>query len=158
VQAFNEGPDAMTPSIYEDALARPDLFHWFGITETEFDQWLTTLPLRIHPGLVAFWRRTGGGDLFESETILGPLVADDSDNVLVVNEVHWNKGLPRDMLIFHTGMNISASFVDQRRHRNRCVSLRPDSYDIGRQFDTFSDWYQETLRFEYAARYGLPSN
>jgi hypothetical protein len=99
VQAFNEGPDAMTPSIYEDALARPDLFHWFGITETEFDRWLTTLPLRIHPGLVAFWRRTGGGDLFESETILGPLVADDSDNVLVVNEVHWNKGLPRDMLI-----------------------------------------------------------
>ena len=147
----------MLPTIYEDARAHPSLFHWFGVSEAEFEAWLSALPLRIHPGLVEFWRRTGGGDLFESETILGPLVADTSDNVLAVNEYHWIKGLPRNMLIFHIGLNVSASFVDQRRHRNRIVSFKPDSYDVESSFDTFSAWYRDNLRSEFAARYGLQS-
>jgi hypothetical protein len=146
---------AMLPTIYEDARAHPLLFRWFGVSRPEFEAWLTALPLRIHPGLVEFWRRTGGGDLFESETILGPLVADESDNVLALNEYHWSKGLPRNMLIFHIGLNVSASFVDQRRHRNRLVSFKPDSYDVEKSFDTFGAWYRENLRSEYGARYGL---
>jgi hypothetical protein len=131
------------------------LFHWFGVSEPDFEAWLEALPLLVHPGLVEFWRRTGGGDLFESETILGPLVADTNDNVLKVNEYHWSKGLPRDMLIFHIGLNVSASFVDQRRHRNRLVSFQPDSYNFEKSFDTFNTWYRENLRSEYAGRYGL---
>ena len=111
----------MIPTIYDDARAHPLLFHWFGISEPAFEAWLKALPLRVHPGLVEFWRRTGGGDLFESETILGPLVAEESDNVLEMNEYHWSKGLPRDMLLFHIGLNMTASFVDRRRHRNRFV-------------------------------------
>jgi hypothetical protein len=42
----------MPPTIFEDALTRPDLFHWFGVAESDFDAWLTALPLRVHPGLV----------------------------------------------------------------------------------------------------------
>jgi hypothetical protein len=145
----------MLPTIYDDARAHPNLFHWFGIVALEFDQWLPTLPLRVHPGLVAFWRQTGGANLFESETILGPLVMDESDNVLKMNEWHWSKGLPHDLLIFHIGLNVSASFVDRPRHRNRLVTLKADSYDVDRSFDTFSEWYRENLRSEYAERYGL---
>jgi hypothetical protein len=145
----------MLPTIYEDALAHPLLFHWFGVSGPDFEAWLTAFPLRIHPGLVEFWRRTGGGDFFESETILGPLVADKSNNVLAQNEYHWSKGLSRKMLIFHIGLNVSASFVDQRRHRNRLVLLKPDSYDVEKSFDTFNAWYRENLRSEYAVRYGL---
>jgi hypothetical protein len=145
----------MLATIYEDALAHPLLFQWFGVSEPEFEVWLAALPLRVHPGLVEFWRRTGGGDMFESETILGPLVTEESDNVLKMNEYHWSKGLPRDMLIFHTGLNMSASFVDQRRHRNRLISFKPDSYNVEKSFDTFNAWYQENLRSEYAERYGL---
>ena len=145
----------MLPIIYEDALRRPDLFLWFGVTEAEFENWLPALPLRVHPGLVGFWRRTGGGDLFESETLLGPLVEDEDDNVLKVNEYHWSKGLPSDLLIFHEGLCLSASFVDRPRHRNQLVSFRSGSYQIGRQFDTFNEWYQQTIRAEYAERYGL---
>jgi hypothetical protein len=46
------GFDHMPPTIFEDALTRPDLFHWFGVAESDFDAWLTALPLRVHPGLV----------------------------------------------------------------------------------------------------------
>jgi hypothetical protein len=145
----------MPPTIYEDALVRPDLFHWFGVVEAEFEPWLTALPLRVHPGLVSFWRRTGGGDLFESETLLGPLASNEGDNVLEMNEFHWNHGLPSDLLIFHTGHCLSASSVDRRRHRNRLITLSPNSYQIEHQFDTFNEWYQRTIRSEYSERYGL---
>jgi hypothetical protein len=145
----------MLPTIYEDALVRPDLFHWFGAVEAEFERWLTAFPLRVHPGLVSFWRRTGGGDLFETETLLGPLAPDENDNVLKVSEFHWNKGLPRDLVVFHTGLCLSASSVDMRRHRNRLVVIKPDSFEVAHCFDTFNGWYQNVLRSEYAERYGL---
>lgn len=144
-----------TPTIYEDAISRPDLFQWFGIGGAALEDWLTALPLRAHPGLVDFWRRTGGGDIFESETLLGPLATDESDNVLKVNEHHRSRGLPDQLLIFHIGLCMSASSVDQKRHRNRLVTLGPDSYRVMSTFDSFNDWYQNASRSEYASRYGL---
>lgn len=144
----------MSTTIYEDALTRPDLFHWFGIDEAEFDDWLMALPLQVHPGLVSFWRRTGGGDLFDTETIFGPLVSEESDNVLKVNELYWNKGLSRNMFLFHSGVCLSVSLVD-RRHRNRILSLKLGSFEIQHWFDTFNEWYKKTIRSEYAERYGL---
>jgi hypothetical protein len=53
----------MHPTIYEDAVVRPDLFLWFGVVEEDFEPWLTALPLRVHPGLVSFWRRTSSQQL-----------------------------------------------------------------------------------------------
>ena len=145
----------MPPTIYEDALLRPDVFHWFGVDRAEFETWLTALRLRVHPGLVSFWRRTGGGDLFETETLLGPMASDESDNVLKVSESYWRRGLSPDLVLFHTGLCLSASSVDMRRHRNRLVVLKPESFEVAQWFDTFNAWYQNTLRCEYAERYGL---
>lgn len=145
----------MSPTIYEDASVRPELFHWFGVAGAEFDAWITALPFRVHPGLVSFWQRTGGGDCFESETLLGPLAPEDGDNVQKVSEFYWNKGLRRDLLVFHTGMCLSASSVDMRLHRNRLVVLEPESFEVTMWFDTFNTWYRNTLRSEYAQRYGL---
>jgi hypothetical protein len=145
----------MPPTIHDDALARPDLFDWFGVAETEFEQWLTVLRLRVHPGLVSFWRRTGGGDCFETETLLGPLATDEGDNVLEMSEFYWNRGLSHDLLLFHSGMCLSASSVDMRRHRNRLVVFKPQTFEVVQWFDTFNAWYLNTLRSEYAQRYGL---
>ena len=146
----------MPPTIFEDALTRPDLFHWFGVAEPKFDVWLNALPLRVHPGLVSFWRRTGGGDCFESETLLGPLATGAGDNVIEISEFYWSKGLLRNLLVFHTGICLSASSVDMRHHRNRLVILKPETFEVAQWFDTFNAWYQNTLRSEYAERYGLP--
>ena len=142
-------------TIYEDHLARPELFRWYGISAPEFRTWLTALPLRVHPGLVSFWERTGGGELFESETLLGPLVPEDADNVLKVSEFHWNRGMSRDLMVFHTGLGLSASSVDFQQHRNWLVVFKPESYEVAQRFDTFNHWYHQTLRSEYAERYGL---
>ncbi len=75
----------MLPTIYEDALAHPLLFHWFGVSQPEFEAWLMALPLRVHLD----WWSSGdapGGDLLESETILGPLVADEKRATFWHNE------------------------------------------------------------------------
>ena len=147
----------MIPTIYDDALARPTLFLWFGAAQPQMDDRLRSLPFSAHPELLSFWRRTGGGEIFESETILGPLAEDEADNLLKVNELHWSKGLPSDRLIFHTGTTISASFADTRRQRNLLVSFKRDSYEIQESFETFSEWYREVPRKEFAKRYGLAS-
>ena len=143
------------PTIYEDAISRPDLFQWYGIDTALFEVWLAALPLRAHPGLVDFWRRTGGGNVFESETLLGPLSLNEDDNVLKMNEYHRSRGLPDGLLIFHVGVCVSASSVDRKHHRNRVVTLNPDSYRVTESFDTFNGWYQKALRSEYASRYDL---
>ena len=148
----------MSTSIYEDALARPDLFRWFGINSREFKLWLEALPVRVHPGLVDFWDRTGGGDIFESETLLGPLHPAEAENVLKMNEYHWNNGLSEEMVLFHIGTFMSASHVDFPKHRNSVVTFKNDSYEIAKKFATFGDWYTKTLRAEFADRYGLRSS
>ena len=144
-----------TPTIYEDAIRRPDLFLWFGDNGAQFEKWLAALPLSAHPDLVDFWRRTGGGDIFESATLLGPLAAGESDNVLKMSEYRWSRGLPDGLLMFHIGIYMSASSVDPKRHRARLVTSDPGSYRTTGFFNTFGDWYQKALRSEYASRYGL---
>jgi hypothetical protein len=143
--------------IFEDAAEGPELFHRFGVAELDFDQWLSALPMLIHPGLVSFWRRTGGGHFFASETILGPLHPDGKESVLEVNQFHWAEDLPRDMVLFHTGKFCSASRVDRRRHRNRLVTLKPDSYEVDREFATLRDWYSNAIRPSFRETYQLRS-
>lgn len=93
--------------------------------------------------------------MFETENLLGPLAPDENENVLKVSKFHWDNGLSRDLLVFHTGLCLSASSVDTRRHRNRLVVLSAESYESVHWFETFNDWYQQTVRSEYARRYGL---
>ena len=145
----------MAASIFEDSLARPELFHWFGIVESDFDRWLHELPCRVHPGLVAFWRRTGGGDVFESETLLGPLHPDESANVLKLTQFHWSKGLPNRFTLFHVGSFYSASDTSKTRHGPRLVTMKLGSYEVEKTYRTFHEWYSDALRSEFRGRYGL---
>lgn len=148
----------MQISIFEDAAERPELFHWFGIAELDFDQWLRALPMLIHPGLASFWRRTGGGHFFESETILGPLHPDGKESVLEVNQFHWAKGLPHDMVLFHRGKFCSASYADKQRHRRRLVTFKPGSYEVDCEFATFRDWYSNAIRPTFRETHQLRSS
>ena len=126
-----------------------------GIDGALFEVWLAALPLRAHSDSVDLWRRTGGGDIFESETLLGPLASVESDDLLKMNEYYWSRGLPDGLLIFHVGVCVSASSVDQKRRQHRLVTLSSDSYRVSRSFDCLNDWYQSVLRSEYASRYRL---
>ena len=73
VSAFDEG--TALSKWKDDARVRPDLFHWNGpIDPSRLQAWVDGNSwLGPCPGdLLAFWQETRGGDVLESETILGP--------------------------------------------------------------------------------------
>jgi hypothetical protein len=66
------GDATVIDQLEKDRAIRPDLFHFFGAIRAEkLDDWLRERTLTIPHDLKKFWCETGGGDLFESETILG---------------------------------------------------------------------------------------
>ena len=143
--------------IISDARLRPRLFRWNGkMDEVSLRRWLEEHDLggRCPSGLIAFWEQTGGGDVFESETILGPMGdADLGDDIIALNKELMSRGMPERFLVFHAGLLTSA--VDTIS--GDFVELGLPAFDVVRRFLSFDEWYRETLREEYGVRYGLRS-
>jgi hypothetical protein len=146
--------------ILEDASRKPQAFCWFGaIPDAEIQDWLNQNHIRLPLDLVELWRRTGGGDVFESETILRPNVpsvpakffvtGDDTDSA---NAAHRSSGLAKHLYVFQFGAFLSA--VDLRTMEYVTLS-EADSYSITSRFASLDDWYQGSLRAEFGSRYAL---
>jgi len=139
----------------EDAQRRPELFRWYGRPEDakfrawlESNRWLEQCP----PDLLKFWQETGGGDAFETETILGPSGDMPSgDDVVAVNRAMRSRGMPERFILYHTGLLMSAVDTTQGDY----VELDPATFSVRRRFRSLEDWYVLTLRKEYGQRYGL---
>lgn len=146
----------MNSLLYQDQAQRPELFVWNGpIPAERLDEWLSHRGLGIPEDLAQLWRETGGGDLFESETILSPLADDQKGNgVDEVNEFHQKRGLSSDYLIVQTGGYLTAIRLTDKKW----VLLDLDSYNEINQFDSFDAWYRSVLRAEFAQRYKLPTS
>jgi len=100
--------------------------------------------------LVDLWHELGGGDLFESETILSPFGSSAlGDDIQGVNELHFRQGLSPEYLLFHKGLYLSAVRLADGKY----VALF-DSYVPFKEYSSLEDWYSD-LRSEYAALYGL---
>ena len=143
----------MNAVLQADMAKRPDLFQFLGpIPPAQLNAWLSERRLTFPDDLKRIWLETGGGDMFKSETILGPHgkieLGDDIDSV---NEFHRQKGLPADWLIFHTGLDLTAVRMPTSEYAN----LGEDSYEVKETFKSFADWYANSIRKEYAFRYGL---
>lgn len=144
----------MTIALLDDAAKRPDLFNWNGaIGAQAVDRWLGERRLRAPDELRAVWAATGGGEIFESETILGPL-ADPAlgDDVESVNEHLRGQGLSPDYLVFHAGIG-GYTAVNQRDQS--LAQIDPKTYQPAASFPTFDEWYLQVIRAEYAQSYGL---
>jgi len=143
-------------SLTDDARVRPDLFIWNGrMDRTEFELWLASnMWIGSCPrDLLTFWQETGGGDVFETETILGPLSDPQmGDDLVAVNREMKDRGMPERFLVFHVGLLISA--VDKAS--GDYVELAPEEFRVVRRFRSLEEWYRATLRAEYSQRYGLP--
>jgi hypothetical protein len=145
--------------ILEDAQIRPDLFCWFGaIPEATINEWIEGTRLRLPTDLLAFWKITGGGDAFESETLLRPTRTEvtastfvEGDDAESRNAVHRSSGMDSQFFVFEEGAFISAVDLNTRRY----VTLHRD-YTIQSEFLSFDQWYEQTLRIEFGPRYGLP--
>jgi hypothetical protein len=140
--------------IIEDSLARPDLFHWNGpIDQNKLNEWLQYNTSNILPNdLIELWRLTGGGDFFETETILSPFGNKELvDDIKGFNDYLLEKIDSKKYLIFHTGIITTA--IDLII--NNYVTLNTDSYKIINSFANLNAWYTEGIRNELGNRYGL---
>jgi hypothetical protein len=144
----------MTQAILADAEARPELFIWNGPIESPvLERWLASSSLAVPRDLFLFWAATGGGDLFETETILGPFGNPGTgDDVIGANLVYRQNGLSADSLVFHVGMCVSAARPD-----GVYVTLDAATFAPTATYGSLEQWYVAAIRSEYAARYGLLS-
>ncbi len=136
-----------------DADLKPRLFFWEGAIDKEHLKELLgelgwSLPVDLFNLLVL----TGGGEIFESETILGPFRdADLGDNLFTYNEELRGRGLPEAYVVFHTGMAVSAVRLSDGRY----VEFGLEDFQEREEFASLEDWYLRLIRAEYAERYGL---
>ena len=143
----------MIDQLWKDKTEKPDLFYFFGAIPSEkLDAWIRERKLVIPPELKELWCDTGGCDLFESETVLGPFgSAKTGDDVDSVNLHHWGGGMPPDWLIFHTGLGLTVVKMSSSEYAN----VREGSYQVQQTFASLTDWYTRLIRQEYASRYGF---
>jgi hypothetical protein len=142
-------------SLIGDEQLRPDLFAWNGpIAAAALESWLRSLGRDVPADLRSFWERTGGGEVFETETLLGPLGDRDlGADIASVNAHHRARGMPAEYLVFHVGLGgLSAA----RQRDGVLVVLSDRDYQAAAEYRSFEHWYLGHIRREYAERYGLP--
>ncbi len=140
-------------TVYEDARQRPELFCWQGpIPPDRLDVWLEERALRVPSDLRDVWIRTGGGEMFETETLLAPCGAPSlGDDIDGVNMAYQSRGLPSNFLLFHIGLCDSVV----RFPETDIIVFRAGSFIPQHHFASFEPWYQNVIRDEYAERYCL---
>ena len=144
----------MISQLMRDAGRRPDLFHFRGPVPVEqLDQWLRGRRLTIPEDLRELWCQTGGGDLFESETILDPFASDElGDDVDSRNLLHRQQGMSANFLIFHVGA-CGLSVVDMAAQSY--ATLNEKTHEVRRTFASVAEWYLACLHREYSGTYRL---
>ena len=141
----------MITQITEDSNLRPGLFFWRGaVPLSEIEKWEREQLASVPVDIKQLWNTRGGGDLFESETILQPSGPDEDDLVLPRSKWFWGKGLDSDCYVFHEGLYVSTF----RRSGDLLCSLNSSDFSEVGTFRTLDDWYL-SLRAEYGDRYGL---
>jgi hypothetical protein len=145
--------------LLQDAEQVPRLFFPFGaIPEEELQAWLRRSGLALPADLIELWRLTGGGDLFESETIFRPTVPSApngcfvEDGIEEINTGHASDGKPGGLYIFQQGAFLSAVRMADQKY----VTLTKN-YAVQDSFPSLDEWYMRTLRAEFGERYGLTS-
>ena len=142
----------MIHHILHDAQLHPGLFFWRGpLSVSAIEDWERRQSLAAPRDLRQLWGLKGGGDLFESETILQPFGADDYDLIESVSSVFWAKGLSTDYCVFHTGIADSVF----RKSDGEIFSLGSSDMSQMSPFRDLDAWYLNTLRSAFAERYGL---
>lgn len=140
----------MIEELEHDVRHSPNAFDWCGSIEVaRVREWLESHGREASDELIALWATTGGGDMFETEEVLAPTGVDDHD-LEAINRRLWAAGLPDRLLVFHSGLYLTAIDPDQKIVRVDAEHLQPTGV-----FSSLSAWYGD-LRREYARTYGLP--
>jgi hypothetical protein len=139
----------MVDQLQRDAAEAPNGFDFLGPVPVErLERWAATHHLAIPHDLLDLWALTGGGDLFETEELFCPDARNDHD-ISPVNQRLRRQGLPPDLLVFHSGLTLTAAATS-----GALVELDPHTCAVRRAIASLDDWYTD-LRSEYAETYGL---
>ena len=145
--------------LLEDARRVPRIFFLFGaIPEAELTEWLRRNALVLPNDLLELWQLTGGGDVFDSETIFRPTVPSIPNTSFVEDDIegrntaYGEEGKSGDLYVFQQGAFLSAVRLSDQRF----VTLTKGGYTIKDSFASLDEWYVRTLRAEYGESYGLP--
>jgi hypothetical protein len=145
-----------------DVAIRPTLFLWNGpINPQRLELWAVENEWQLPDDLKAFWVTTGGGQMFETEAMLGPFVdaakgnaAHLTDtNVVGANRRYHSAGLRSDLLVIHEGAWVTC--CDLQAGRYVVIDSQPP-FQMRESYENFANWYNGLVRAEYAARYSLP--
>ena len=144
--------------LLQDAQKVPRIFFPFGaIPTSELQEWLRRTGLVLPSDLIELWQLTGGGDVFDTETIFRPTVPSAPNSCFVeddiegINAAHTKKGKSGDLYVFQGGLFLSAVRLSDQRF----VTLAEDGYVVRDSFGSLDEWYLATLRAEYGQTYGL---
>lgn len=142
----------MIDRILRDSERHPNIFFWRGpLSVSAIDGWERKQSLSAPKDLKRLWSLKGGGDLFESETILQPFGADEYDLIETVSSISWEKGLSIDYYVFHTGI-VESVF---RKSDGALFCLEALSPIKMSEFGDLDEWYVKVLRSVFAERYSL---
>jgi len=143
--------------LLQDAQRVPSVMHPFGAIPTgELREWLRQNMLLLPSDLIELWEVTGGGDIFDSETVFRPTVPSPPNTSFVQDDIadrnteHAAKGKPSGLYIFQEGAFLSAIRLSDQNF----VTLSQE-YAVEDSFGSLDDWYVRTLRAEFGERYGL---
>jgi len=145
----------MNEILESDQVRRPELFVWNApIPERALREWISARSWVVPNDLLVLWSLTGGGTIFESETIFAPWGDPLPDSCVdSATKRLRSLGLPERYLVFHEG-GVGVSAVEQPE--GSLVLLTPErSFAREGTFRSLDDWYIAVVRAEYAARYGL---
>jgi len=138
----------------KDMELKPRLFFWEGSVDSQrLKQLLHEKGWALPGDLFDLLVLTGGGEIFESETILGPFRdADLGDNLFTYNEELRDRGLPDGYVVFHTGIAVSAVRLTDGRY----VEFGLNDFEERGEYASLEDWYLRLIRAVYGEHYGLP--
>jgi hypothetical protein len=144
----------MITKLKNDIYNRPELFFFYGpVPEKNILKKLQLMNINVPSALLELWKEIGGGEIFETETILSPVNDNNlGDDFESVNNYHYSQGLSKDFLIFHVGLGGLST-----------VSLKDESYYViddttykcVKGFNSLEEWYENHIRKTYAIKYNL---
>ena len=136
-----------------DIAARPGLFFWSGpVPREEVLDAVRREGYSVPDALLDLWERYGVLDMFETETVLSPTDG-GYDDVAGVTQGLWERGMPPEYVVFHTGLFLTAV----RQGDGAIVQVGEDSFAEEEVYGSLEDWYERGLRGAYAAHYRLPA-
>src|SRR5262245_40395066 len=99
----------MNNQLLTDAKTFPHLFRWNGpLPSQELLVWVQKQSWSIPKDLMDFWALTGGGEVFETEEFLKPVLPESERGVESVTGWYQHHGMSSGLVLFHAGLGITA--------------------------------------------------